>query len=66
MGGAETLHVSIHESHVQEENKENHGEQHTNFKEVSLRWIMRTILEHLPLPKDVDQGESHHSGNEVR
>ena len=60
-------HVSSHESHVQEENREEaQGEHHADFEEVSLRQLMRSILECLPLPKDIDQGKSHHSRNEVR
>ena len=59
--------MSSHEDPIQEENREEaQGEQHADFEEVSLRQLMRSILERLPLPKEANQEESHHSGNEVR
>ena len=48
-------HVSSHENLVQDENKGNHREQQVDSEEVSLRQIMRSILEHLPLLEDVSQ-----------
>ena len=59
-------HVSGHESPIQEENRGYHREQQVHFEEVSLRLIMRSILECLPLLKDIDQEGSHHSRDETR
>ena len=60
-------HVFQRDSPIPKENREqNWGEQQADSEEASLRHLMRSILERLPLPKDNDQGESHHSGDATR